>query len=80
MQRVREIIVNEFRHYRRALGAILVYDVTKESSFHNLKVWLENLKQHADSDIVIMLVGNKVDLVVDERMREVPIEAAQYFA
>ena len=35
-------------HYRRALGALLVYDVTKENTFGNLKSWLENLKAHAE--------------------------------
>ena len=50
-------------HYRRAVGALLVYEVTKEPSFQNAKKWMDELKQHADPDIVIMLVGNKVDLV-----------------
>ena len=53
-------------HYRRALGALLVYDVTKESTFMNLKVWLDNLKAHAEQDIIIILVGNKVDIVEEE--------------
>jgi Rab family protein len=73
---------NSFRHYRRALGALLVYDVTKEASFQSLKSWLENLKQNAESDIVIMLVGNKSDIVKTEGedAREVPTEAARHFA
>lgn len=41
----------------------MVYDVTKESTFASLRNWLESLKQNAESDIVIMLVGNKTDLV-----------------
>ena len=69
------------RHYRRALGAVLVYDITKESTFGSLQNWLENLKSHADQDICIMLVGNKLDLVQqDPDSREVPIEAAAQFA
>lgn len=61
---------------------MLVYDVTKEASFQSLKSWLENLKQHAESDIVIMLVGNKSDIVQTEgeNAREVPTDAARYFA
>ena len=50
-------------HYRKALGAILVYDVTNESTFTNLKIWLENLRQNGEADLIIMLVGNKTDLL-----------------
>lgn len=49
-------------HYRRAVGALLVYDITNEKSFHAAKTWMEELREHAEPDIVIMLVGNKVDL------------------
>jgi small GTP-binding protein len=41
----------------------LVYDVTKEKSFESVTKWMEELKYHAEPDIVIMLVGNKIDLV-----------------
>jgi len=37
-----------FSHYRRALGALLVYDITKEITFSSLRSWLENLKTHAE--------------------------------
>jgi Ras-related protein Rab-11A len=60
---------------------LLVYDITKEQTFASLKAWLENLKAHAEQDICIMLVGNKLDLVQqDPNQREVPIEAARAFA
>ena len=49
-------------HYRKAVGALLVYDVTKEKTFESIKRWLEEIRQHADRDIVLMLVGNKVDI------------------
>ena len=49
-------------HYRRAVGALLVYDITNEKSFLAAKRWMEELRDHAEPDIVIMLVGNKVDL------------------
>ena len=50
-------------HYRRALGALLVYDVTQKSSFEGVKKWMEELRDHAEPDIVILLVGNKTDLL-----------------
>ncbi|XP_078170185.1 ras-related protein RABA2a-like [Carex rostrata] len=49
-------------YYRGALGAVLVYDVTKSSTFENAKRWLTELRNHADSNIVVMLIGNKTDL------------------
>merc|ERR1712151_387145 len=71
-------------HYRRAVGALLVYDVTKQATFQNCLKWMEELRQNAEPDIVIMLVGNKVDLVqgdgADPALRQVYTEAAQEFA
>ncbi|CAI9765297.1 unnamed protein product [Fraxinus pennsylvanica] len=64
-------------YYRGALGALLVYDVTKPSTFENVSWWLKELRDHADSSIVIMLIGNKTDL---KRLRAVTTEDAQGFA
>ena len=49
-------------HYRKSLGALLVYDITKEQSFKNIEKWISEVKEHAEPDIVLMLVGNKLDL------------------
>ncbi|CAI9778743.1 unnamed protein product [Fraxinus pennsylvanica] len=49
-------------YYRGAVGALLVYDVTKRQTFDNIQRWLQELRQHADSNIVIMMAGNKSDL------------------
>lgn len=43
-------------YYRGALGAMLVYDATKSSSFDNIPRWLRELKDHASRDIVLMMV------------------------
>lgn len=64
-------------YYRGALGAMLVYDVTKRQSFDHVARWVEELRAHADNSIVIMLVGNKADLV---DLRTVPTEDAVEFA
>ena len=45
-------------YYRGAVGALLVYDLTKRASFEAIKRWLEELKDHADQHIVIMLARN----------------------
>ena len=49
-------------YYRGAVGALVVYDVTRHVTFENVERWLEELRDHRDSNIVIMLVGNKADL------------------
>ncbi|XP_010927862.1 ras-related protein RABA2a-like [Elaeis guineensis] len=64
-------------YYRGALGALLVYDVTKPTTFENLNRWLKELRDHADSNIVVMLIGNKIDL---KHLRAVASEDAQSFA
>ncbi|XP_047338526.1 ras-related protein RABA2a [Impatiens glandulifera] len=64
-------------YYRGALGALLVYDITKPTSFENVSRWLKELRDHADSNIVIMLIGNKTDL---KHLRAVNTEDAQSFA
>jgi Ras-related protein Rab-11A len=44
-------------YYRGAVGALLVYDITKKQTFENIQRWLRELRDHADSNIVIMMVG-----------------------
>ena len=52
-----------YRHYRRAVGALVVYDVTKGETFQNAKRWMEELRAAAEPECVIYLVGNQVDRV-----------------
>lgn len=44
------------------MGALLVYDVTRNSTFESVERWLKELRDHTDPNIVVMLVGNKSDL------------------
>ena len=68
-------------HYKRARGAIIVYDITKQSTFFSVKKWIDALKTHAGADLVIMLVGNKLDLVTgNPKERKVPRDMAEKFA
>ncbi|XP_044462773.1 ras-related protein RABB1c-like [Mangifera indica] len=48
-------------YYRGAAGALLVYDVTRET-FNHLTSWLEDARQHANANMTVMLIGNKCDL------------------
>ncbi|KAK4750189.1 hypothetical protein SAY87_027638 [Trapa incisa] len=61
-------------YYRGAVGALLLYDITKRQTFDNVQRWLRELRDHADSKIVIMLAGNKSDL---NHLRAVSGESAQ---
>lgn len=49
-------------YYRGAVGALLVYDVTRHSTFENVERWLRELRDHTDPNIIVMLIGNKSDL------------------
>ncbi|XP_065063745.1 ras-related protein Rab-11A-like [Rhopilema esculentum] len=64
-------------YYRGAVGALLVYDIAKHITYENIERWLKELRDHADSNIVIMTVGNKSDL---RHLRAVPTEEAKAFA
>ncbi|XP_052178504.1 ras-related protein RABA1f [Diospyros lotus] len=64
-------------YYRGAVGALLVYDVTRHITFENVERWLKELRDHTDSNIVVMLVGNKADL---RHLRAVSTEDAKAFA
>jgi len=63
-------------YYRGAVGALLVYDISKRISYDNVSRWLKELRDHADQNIVIMLVGNKKDL---RHMRQVQTDEAKDF-
>ena len=70
-----------YHHYRKSAGGIIVYDITKRSSFESIPTWLSDLRNLADKECVIALIGNKLDIVQnDEKKREVTKEEAQSFA
>jgi len=66
-----------YRYYRGAVGALLVYDIAKHLTYENVERWLRELRDHADDNTVIMLVGNKSDL---RHLRAVPMDEAKAFA
>ncbi|KAF9152256.1 GTP-binding protein [Mortierella sp. AD011] len=49
-------------YYRGAMGILLVYDVTDERSFSNIRNWFSNIEQHASEGVNKILIGNKCDM------------------
>lgn len=64
-------------YYRGAAGALLVYDITRRETFNHLSSWLDDARQHSNSNMTIMLIGNKSDV---EHRRAVSVEEGQHFA
>ncbi|KAI1323813.1 P-loop containing nucleoside triphosphate hydrolase protein [Xylariaceae sp. FL0255] len=71
-------------YFRGASGALLVFDITRRSTFIHATDWLNDLRAIAEPDIVVILVGNKLDCVQngagDEDKREVTFSEAQEWA
>ena len=64
-------------YFRGAIGAFLVYDITRRYTFDHIMEWLSDTKKHCNPDCVLMMVGNKRDLS-DER--QVTRDEASTFA
>ncbi|XP_075797732.1 ras-related protein Rab-26 isoform X2 [Microtus pennsylvanicus] len=48
-------------YYRDAHALLLLYDITNKDSFDNIQAWLTEIQEYAQRDVVLMLLGNKVD-------------------
>jgi len=64
-------------YYRGAHGIIIVYDVTDQESFNNVKQWMQEIDRYGTDNVRKLLVGNKCDL---ETSRVVSFEDGQNFA
>ena len=63
--------------YKGAIGALIVFDLTRRSTFDNLEKWYKEVKENAEENASILIVGNKSDL---SNLREVKYEEGAYFA
>ncbi|XP_049776693.1 ras-related protein Rab-37-like isoform X2 [Schistocerca cancellata] len=57
-------------YYRDAHALLLLYDVTNKTSFDNIRAWLGEIREYAQDDVVIMLLGNKADCGSDRLVRK----------
>ncbi|GAM21890.1 hypothetical protein SAMD00019534_050650, partial [Acytostelium subglobosum LB1] len=64
-------------YYRGALGALIVYDITRRETFDNLTSWLSDCRKYSTGEVTIALIGNKSDL---ETNRQVSTSEASAFA
>ncbi|KAH0517060.1 Ras-related protein Rab-14 [Microtus ochrogaster] len=64
-------------YYRGAAGALMVYDITRRSTYNHLSSWLTEARNLTNPKTVIILIGNKADL---EAQRDVTYEEAKQFA
>ncbi|KAK4258154.1 hypothetical protein QN277_007636 [Acacia crassicarpa] len=64
-------------YYRGAVGALIVYDISRRTTFDSVVRWLDELKTHCDTTAAWMLVGNKCDL---DNIRSVSVEEGKSLA
>uniref|UniRef100_T2MAA7 Ras and EF-hand domain-containing protein n=1 Tax=Hydra vulgaris TaxID=6087 RepID=T2MAA7_HYDVU len=60
-------------YFRKVDGVILMYDVTCESSFMDVRDWLESIKEGSSKTVPIIICGNKTDLRLDARRKGMPV-------
>ena len=64
-------------YYRGAAGALMVYDITRRSTYNHLSSWLTDARNLTNPNTVIYLIGNKCEL---ESQRDVTYDEAKLFA
>jgi len=64
-------------YYRGAMGILLVYDITRPTSFDNLAKWLRTIIEHSSTDVEKMILGNKCDM---EEQRQISKEKGESIA
>jgi len=64
-------------YIRDCAVALLVYDVTNKQTFLNMKRWIDDVRSHRGNDVILMIIGNKIDL---EHKRAVSKEEGENLA
>jgi len=64
-------------YYRGTIGCLMVYDITNRESFESLEYWMSDFRKYCDPNTVIVLIGNKADLI---DKRQVSYDEGKEFA
>ena len=64
-------------YYKNSVCACIVYDITNRNSFLDVKSWLDDCKKQSPKTVILVLIGNKIDL---DEQREVSFEEGNNFA
>ena len=64
-------------YYKGAIGALLVYDITRRETFTHVTKWLDDVRTNSSKNVTVILIGNKKDL---EDKRQVSYEEGEAFA
>ena len=67
-------------HYKKAVGALLVYDITRRITFDDCIKWYTELKNYTDKECIICIVGNKIDIVQKNQNLRVSREEGENFS
>ena len=77
-ERYRSVVVG---HYRAAVGALLVFDITDRDTFEQCDHWLKELRDNCSEHCQVVLVANKIDLASDDpQERQVGYDEAVAYA
>ncbi|XP_023930247.1 ras and EF-hand domain-containing protein homolog isoform X2 [Lingula anatina] len=68
------------QYFRKADGVLIMYDVTSESSFKSVRNWIASVQEGTDDGTVLMLVGNKVDLIECNYRRVIKTKDGEHLA
>ena len=55
-------------YYKGSHGILLLYDVTKLSSFENIREWIKDIKEEVYEKAMIFLIGNKIDKTTERKI------------
>ena len=65
-------------YYQRAIGALIVYDVTLPETFEKIKMWVETLRDIVDKNIFFVIAGNKFDLTNRDIIEKNDVQINEY--
>ena len=67
-------------YFKGSHGILLLYDITKQSSFNNIREWIQDIREEVSQKAIIFVIGNKIDLADQRKIsKEKGIELAEEY-